>query len=35
MFSVLKAAKISITRDLIPNYYVAVKFWLISIGKSS
>lgn len=35
MFSVMEAAKNSIARDMIPNHYVVIKFWLINIGKSS
>lgn len=34
MFSVMKAAKNSITKDINPNHYVAVKFWLMYIGNS-
>lgn len=34
MFSVMKAAKNSITKDMNPNHYIVVEFWLIHMGNT-
>lgn len=34
IFLVMKAAKNSVTKDMNPNHYIAVKFWLIHVRNS-